>query len=450
MPDLLPPNATPQERAISLVTDRLPDVPIKHLWSPQTCPAGILPWLGWALSVDDWDPTWPEQTQRNVIAASIENHRRKGTIGALRQALSRIGYEVEINEQTGVAYTFALRMKLGPGETAGGAVAENARQRIIQTALSAKNVRSELIETIFMGQGGDAVLYSGGVPIIGAEVEIGAGEATALPLDGLDDFLAASFWTVRMSRDYQGPIGRVRRLIDSVEIDYFSSYELRQFVGAGTWEFVRLYNQGGTIRELAYAKTLTDQFNPSPGISGAFDIYGRPMFQPNETARNFTIWFNEVTTDAISAVGAVETPITSGVGQIFFDRAVVHPSFGTVQAFPLFNLFQNPFGGQQRATALITGWSGVTPPRAIETSGSPRFAVAARVSGTTAQAITSTGTDSKTGVIPVGGFRFTRLRLGNYGGTGNSKSYGSAAWFRDLGQTTLSGIVTNLNSYLNP
>jgi phage tail P2-like protein len=449
MPDLLPPNATSQERAISLVTDRLPDAPIKHLWSPQTCPAGILPWLGWALSVDEWDPTWPEQTQRNVIQASIENHRRKGTIGALRQALSRIGYEVEINEQTGVAYTFALRMKLGPGETAGGAVAENARQRIIQTALLAKNVRSELADTLFLGEGGDAVLYSGGVPIIGAEVEIGA-LPSPLPLDGLDDFLMASFWTVRMSRDYQGPIGRVRRLVDNAEIDYFSSSELRQFVGAGTWEFVRLYNQGGQIRELAYPKTQFDEFNPSPGIAGSFDIYGRPMFEPNATARNFTVWFNEVTTNAITAVGAVQTPTSNGVGQIFFDRAIVHPDFGTMQAHPLFNLFQNIFSTEQRVTAILTGWSGVTPPRAIDTSGNPRFAVAARVSGTTAQAITSTGTDSKTGVIPVGGFRFTRLRLGNYGGTGNSKGYGSAAWFRDFGETALSGIVTNINSYLNP
>ena len=260
MPDLLPPNATSQERAISLVTDRLPDAPIKHLWSPQTCPAGILPWLGWALSVDEWDPTWPEQTQRNVIQASIENHRRKGTIGALRQALSRIGYEVEINEQTGVAYTFALRMKLGPGETAGGAVAENARQRIIQTALLAKNVRSELADTLFLGEGGDAVLYSGGVPIIGAEVEIGA-LPSPLPLDGLDDFLMASFWTVRMNSAYRGPIARVQRGSDNAVLDYLSLKELRDFVdGESNWGYVGFYNQTTPYRFASFAN----------GILGAF------------------------------------------------------------------------------------------------------------------------------------------------------------------------------------
>jgi phage tail P2-like protein len=450
MPDLLPPNATPQERALSLALDRLPDVPIKHLWSPQTCPAGILPWLGWALSVDEWDPTWPEQTQRNVIAASIENHRRKGTIGALRQALSRIGYEVEIDEQTGQAYTFALRLKLNAGEAAGGALAGQQLQKAIEVARKAKNVRSELASTIFLGEGAAAVLYSGGVPIVGAEVEIGAGEATALPLDGLNDSLMVSFWTIRMNRDYQGPIGRVRRASDSAELDYFSSYELRQFVGAGSWEFVRLYNQRGLIQELAYPKTQNDQFNPSPGIAGAFDIYGRPMFIANSTARNFTIWFSEITTEAISAVGAVEAPTLNGCGQVFFDKAVVSPTFGTFQEHPIFNLFQNIVTFQQRANLLLTGWNAVTPPRAIETSGAARFAVAGRVSGTTAQAITSTGVDSKTGAIPAGGFRFTRLRLGNYGGTGNSKNYGAAAWFRDLGETTLSALVADINSHLNP
>ena len=36
----------------------------------ENCPADVLPWLGWALSVDDWDQDWSEQQKRSAIAAS--------------------------------------------------------------------------------------------------------------------------------------------------------------------------------------------------------------------------------------------------------------------------------------------------------------------------------------------------------------------------------------------
>jgi phage tail P2-like protein len=84
MNSLLPPNASPQEAAIEAATARIADVPVPNasLWTPATCPAALLPWLAWALSVDEWDGTWPEERQRAVIAASVGVHRRKGTRGA--------------------------------------------------------------------------------------------------------------------------------------------------------------------------------------------------------------------------------------------------------------------------------------------------------------------------------------------------------------------------------
>ena len=167
MPDLLPPNATPQERALSLATDRLPGVPIRTLWSPMTCPAAQLPWLAWALSVDQWDATWPDETKRQIIAASIEQHRQKGTVAAVRRALQRLGYEVEIDEKTGVAYTFRLRCKIREGDTAGGAVVEAALNRAVQIALQQKPVRSALLNTAFVAETGPAFVYSGGVTMSG-------------------------------------------------------------------------------------------------------------------------------------------------------------------------------------------------------------------------------------------------------------------------------------------
>ena len=46
---LLPPNATPQERAVSETLSRTEtiSVPIRELWRPQECPARLLPWLAW-------------------------------------------------------------------------------------------------------------------------------------------------------------------------------------------------------------------------------------------------------------------------------------------------------------------------------------------------------------------------------------------------------------------
>ena len=92
---LLPPNATPLEQVIeqTMATsmDRL-DVPIDTLWQPKTCPVAALPWLAWALSVDQWDEPWLESTQREVIQSSIAVHRNKGTLAAVQQILTATGY----------------------------------------------------------------------------------------------------------------------------------------------------------------------------------------------------------------------------------------------------------------------------------------------------------------------------------------------------------------------
>lgn len=93
MSSLLPPNATKTERDLEAVTSRLASVPMSHgdLWNPATCPAHLLPWLAWALSVDDWDDSWTDETKRQAIAQSTQIHRQKGTIAGLRRALGAAG-----------------------------------------------------------------------------------------------------------------------------------------------------------------------------------------------------------------------------------------------------------------------------------------------------------------------------------------------------------------------
>ncbi|MFY9350385.1 MAG: phage tail protein I [Sphingobium sp.] len=98
---LLPPNATPFERAMSLAgAARIDAVPIAvdRLWNPQTCPADLLPWLAWGLSADIWDPDWSEAQKRAAIAAAIDFQRRKGTPASLRSVLDRFDPLIEVVE----------------------------------------------------------------------------------------------------------------------------------------------------------------------------------------------------------------------------------------------------------------------------------------------------------------------------------------------------------------
>jgi phage tail P2-like protein len=97
---LLPPNSTDTERALVGAPDepRLAPEIIATLWNPATCPASTLPWLAWALSVDEWDVAWDETTQRHVIAASIDIHRHKGTVAAVRKALTCLGHRGNLIE----------------------------------------------------------------------------------------------------------------------------------------------------------------------------------------------------------------------------------------------------------------------------------------------------------------------------------------------------------------
>lgn len=143
MLDLLPPSATPQERALSLATARVGTVgasSVADLWNPQTCPVAILPWLAWGMSVDKWDNAWTEQQKRDVIAASVTVHRVKGTIGGLKAALRPLDYAVAIEENVGGPYRF--RVNVDFGELPLSDLALDQAQAI---ALRVKNVRSWLV-----------------------------------------------------------------------------------------------------------------------------------------------------------------------------------------------------------------------------------------------------------------------------------------------------------------
>jgi phage tail P2-like protein len=101
MSNLLPPNANSHEHALDDATARIGSVPVEinKLWNAETIPAALLPWLAWALSVDEWDETWSEAQKRAMVAASFEVHSRKGTPFSIKSALQALGYDnVQIRE----------------------------------------------------------------------------------------------------------------------------------------------------------------------------------------------------------------------------------------------------------------------------------------------------------------------------------------------------------------
>lgn len=105
MTTLLPPNASPLERALEDVVawrlDAVP-VPLRDLWDPDLTPDDWLPAQAWGLSVDEWDPAWAPSRQREVIANAIAVQKIKGTIGSIRQALTAAGYpDAVIDEGSG-------------------------------------------------------------------------------------------------------------------------------------------------------------------------------------------------------------------------------------------------------------------------------------------------------------------------------------------------------------
>lgn len=143
---LLPPNATPLERALEAATlriDAIP-VPLRTLWNPDTIPVQLLPWLAWGLSVDNWDPAWTEARKRAVVAASIDVHQHKGTVGAMLTALSALDYNASLIEwwqsaPPAAPYTFRIEVALDARGIIDGTWGDVER-----TAVVAKNARSHL------------------------------------------------------------------------------------------------------------------------------------------------------------------------------------------------------------------------------------------------------------------------------------------------------------------
>jgi len=158
---LLPPNATAAERALAETVGRVSDIPVPvgDSWDPQTCPAALLPWLAWALSVDLWGASWSDAIKRQVIAEMMTLHRHRGTPWAVERALIITGAPnarvSEWFEYGGVPYRFKVLV-----DVAGSDISPDLENSIMHTIDRYKNQRSWL----------DAIEYSlateGQVPVL--------------------------------------------------------------------------------------------------------------------------------------------------------------------------------------------------------------------------------------------------------------------------------------------
>ena len=115
MADLLPPSATAQERALASVSERIEQLPViyRKLWNPDQCPVEFLPYLAWAFSLDDWSDDWPEHIKRQSLKDALYQHRIKGSLKAVENAIARFGTTANITEwwqktPQGLPHTFSV------------------------------------------------------------------------------------------------------------------------------------------------------------------------------------------------------------------------------------------------------------------------------------------------------------------------------------------------------
>lgn len=173
MSDLLPYNATDQERALANTIARISDVPVivREVWNPDTAPASVLPWLAWAFSVDDWDTNWTTEQKRNVIKQAVYSQRIKGTIGAVTRQLAALGYDIQIVEwfqqdPPGQPYTFDVYITASQYP-----LTTRDYNKVLEVIETNKNLRSHMGKVTVIGSSLSKVT-SATVSAVGSEISV--------------------------------------------------------------------------------------------------------------------------------------------------------------------------------------------------------------------------------------------------------------------------------------
>ncbi len=175
---VLPPNNSDGELALENAMRMDVDLSaVGNLWNPATCPARILPFLAWGLSISRWDSTWTEAEKRAAIADAIPFHRRKGTRAVVREVLERFHPLLEIAEwwetvPRGMPHTFEVR---APADAIPASfLTQETAAAIIRDVTAVKPVRSHF--TFVQSLEAQATLYltGGSLPATYGRYEMSA------------------------------------------------------------------------------------------------------------------------------------------------------------------------------------------------------------------------------------------------------------------------------------
>jgi len=177
---LLPPNAISAEKALEQASVEqiisIP-VPLRDVKDPDHCPTHLLPWLAWEYAVDFWDPDWSEQQKRQVIKDAAYVHQHRGTAGAVRRALSAIGFPTTVIEwwedsPRAAPYTFRIQVYSTTG------INETVYEQIRRQTEKSKNLRSALRSIdVITDIGSSGALYISGAVTAHIDIDILAGGA---------------------------------------------------------------------------------------------------------------------------------------------------------------------------------------------------------------------------------------------------------------------------------
>lgn len=168
---LLPANSKPLERELATLTSRLESIhlPFDLIWDADNCPDEYLPFLAYAWSVDEWNDAWSIAVQRDVIKNSVWVHQRKGTLGAVKRALSLINYDTNVTEwfeqnPKGTPGTFSIE-----AHPRNGIITDSDRQiRAVVDAVKRLSAHYD----IYFGTTVKATIAAVAVPAVGVEITV--------------------------------------------------------------------------------------------------------------------------------------------------------------------------------------------------------------------------------------------------------------------------------------
>lgn len=171
---LLPPNSTTSELALEQVMAHISDLPIdiRTVKNPDLCPVELLPWLAWEYAVSYWDESWSEQQKRDVIKSAAAVNKKRGTPGAVKQALAAVDRQIDLiewfnDEPVADPYTFKVLVH-------GNSISEEELQKIANQVSDAKNARSFLSDIRISEQKISGNFYIGGALYVRQSVTITA------------------------------------------------------------------------------------------------------------------------------------------------------------------------------------------------------------------------------------------------------------------------------------